>query len=77
MPVDDANSAEAADWIVVDARAEWRLPVHRAGLRLFAGVRNLLDEEYVGSVVVNAFGRRYYEPAPGRSIHVGIRAELD
>ena len=77
VPVDDANSAEAADWTVVDARAEWRLPVDGAGLRLFAGVRNLLDDEYVGSVVVNAFGGRYYEPAPGRSLHAGIRAELD
>jgi iron complex outermembrane receptor protein len=45
-----------------------------AGLRArpFAAVQNLLDRHYVGSVVVNAAGGRYYEPAPGRNVFVGV-----
>ena len=77
VPVDDANSAEAEDWTVVDARAEWRLlPADAPDLRLFGGIRNVFDAEYIGSVVVNAFGGRYYEPAPGRSVYLGVRAGL-
>lgn len=77
VPVDDANSAEADAWTVVDARAEWRVrPARAPEVRLFGGIRNLFGEEYVGSVVVNAFGGRYYEPAPGRGVYLGVRAGL-
>jgi len=27
---------------------------------------------YVGSVVINAAAGRYYEPAPGRSVYIGL-----
>ena len=37
------------------------------------GIANLLDEEYNSSVVVNAFGGRYFEPGPGRTVHAGLR----
>ncbi|MFP4623352.1 MAG: TonB-dependent receptor family protein, partial [Gemmatimonadota bacterium] len=40
------------------------------------GVENLLDEPYSASVIVNAFGGRYFEPAPGRVVYVGLRSEL-
>jgi iron complex outermembrane receptor protein len=36
-----------------------------------------LDAEYAGSVVVNAFGARYYEPAAGRHVLVGLTLSLD
>jgi iron complex outermembrane receptor protein len=35
-------------------------------------VQNLLDRRYVGSVVVNAAGGRFYEPAPERTLSVGV-----
>ena len=38
----------------------------------FAGITNVLDATYNASVVINAFGGRYYEPAPGRSLYAGI-----
>jgi iron complex outermembrane receptor protein len=41
-------------------------------VRPFLGVQNALDREYVGSVVINAAGGRYYEPAPGRNAYVGV-----
>ncbi len=39
----------------------------------FVGVLNLFDRRYAGSVVVNASGGRFYEPAPGRNLVVGLR----
>ena len=74
VPVDDANTADADAWTTIDARAQLRLLERAGGVWLFAGATNLLDEEYVGSVVVNAFGGRFYEPAPGRGLYVGLRA---
>lgn len=77
--VDDANTtADRTDgYVVAD------LLLGHAGLqagslliRPFAEVGNVFDTAYVGSVVVNAFGGRYYEPAPGRAISVGLEARF-
>jgi iron complex outermembrane recepter protein len=37
-----------------------------------AGVDNLLDRAYTTATAVNAFGRRYYEPGPGRTFYLRI-----
>ncbi len=70
--VDDANTAVNPSYRVVDLR----FSLDRTGsgwpLRLFAGVDNLFDERYNGSVVPNAFGRRFYEPAPGVELYGGV-----
>ena len=39
-------------------------------------VDNLFDRRIVGSVIVNEGNGRYYEPAPGRSMSLGLRLEL-
>ena len=36
-------------------------------LNLFAGINNLFDVRYFDNIRLNAFGGRYYEPAPGRN----------
>jgi iron complex outermembrane receptor protein len=41
-----------------------------------AGASNLFGVDYNSSVVVNAFGRRYYEPAPGRALHLSLRVSF-
>ena len=40
-------------------------------LQPFLSVHNATDATYASSLVVNAFGGRYYEPAPGRNVQVG------
>lgn len=73
MAVDDANTAASPAHAVTDVRAGL------VGLRLagataapFLGVTNLFDREYNASVVINAFGARYYEPGPGRAFYAGL-----
>lgn len=39
---------------------------------LYMGINNLLDKKYNGSIVPNAFGNRFFEPAPGRNYYGGI-----
>lgn len=74
--VDDANSARSAGFAVYNLRLggegigrfPWLSPV--------VSVQNLFDRRYVGSVAVNAAGTpataKYYEPAPERTIYVGL-----
>jgi iron complex outermembrane receptor protein len=76
-PVDDANSAHSPSYFVTDLRLGARgVPFGGATLEPVIGLSNLFDAEYNSSVVVNAFGRRYFEPAPGRAVHVGLRVAL-
>jgi iron complex outermembrane recepter protein len=74
MPVNDANDpgSDSPGYQLVDARAGLN-EARVLGLRLspFVGLTNLLDEEYNSSVAVNAFGGRYFEPGPGRSLYLG------
>jgi iron complex outermembrane recepter protein len=68
---DDANTASAPAATRVDVRAATSLRVGGAEVGPFVVLNNVLDEQYFGSVSVNAVGGRYYEPAPGRSIFIG------
>lgn len=73
IAVDDANSDRAGSYAVFNWRAgfDWRA----AGWQLgpFLRIDNVSDRRYVGSVIVNAAGGRYYEPAPRRSLVAGVR----
>ena len=42
-------------------------------VNVFGRVDNLLDKDYVGSVIVNDGNGRYFEPADGRNWSAGIR----
>ncbi|HEX6373727.1 MAG TPA: TonB-dependent receptor [Longimicrobium sp.] len=62
---------------LLDVRGGWEgARLGRIGLSPFAGVTNVTDRVYNTSVVVNAFGRRYYEPGPGRTVYAGVRLTL-
>jgi len=38
----------------------------------FVGFDNVFNRRYVGSVVINDAGGRYFEPAPGRNVCIGF-----
>ncbi len=38
----------------------------------FLGVNNLFDEDYNNNIRINAFGDRFFEPAPERNAYIGI-----
>ena len=39
---------------------------------IFSGVNNAFNQEYFDNIRINAFGKRYYEPAPKRNFYFGI-----
>ena len=70
----DLNDESADSYSVLGWRGGFEQRTGGWKLAEFARVDNLLDEEYVGSVIVNEANRRYYEPAPGRNYTLGFSA---
>lgn len=76
-PANDANDAHAPAYAVTDLRAGLgERSVGRLHASLHGGVQNLFDTRYSSSLSVNAFGRRYFEPAPMRTFYVGGELRL-
>jgi iron complex outermembrane receptor protein len=76
VPVDDENTEFAATFTVVNAVVGFEQ--RGAGWRVneYLRVDNVGDRSYVGSVIVNDGNSRFYEPAPGRNVLVGVQANL-
>ncbi|UCF20732.1 MAG: TonB-dependent receptor [Gemmatimonadota bacterium] len=71
--VDNANLDRDDGYAVIDLRLGYTVGLPRIEARAFVGVNNLLNTRYNSSVVVNATAGRYYEPAPGRNLYLGLR----
>ena len=73
VPANDANDATADSFTLVDLRfGATEIAAGNMRLSPFAGITNLTDVRYATSVVVNAFGGRYFEPGPDRGGYVGM-----
>ena len=70
--VNNANTAFNWAYTVVDLRFGYETTWGDTNVRPFLGLDNLFDERYNSSVITNGFGRRYYEPSPGREIYGGF-----
>jgi len=70
--VNDALNTRTLPWWTTNARVGWNGTVGSLRCGPFLGFDNVFNRSYVGSVVINASGGRYYEPAPGRNMYVGF-----
>ena len=68
----NANLVEVSSYIVANLRFNIDIPSGKWLFRTYAGINNLFDESYNNNIRINAFGGRYFEPAPGRHVYVGI-----
>jgi len=73
VTVNDAGTAKAAGYFLANVQAGYRWTFTSGALDGFVRVDNLLDQDYIGSVIVNEGNGRYYEPGPGRGVMVGAR----
>jgi iron complex outermembrane receptor protein len=74
--VNDANSEFASAYTVWNLRAGFEQRARRWRLTEFVRVDNVTDHRYIGSVIVSEGNGRFYEPAPERSLLVGMGAEF-
>ena len=68
----NANLVNVSSYNVANLRFNIDIPSGRWLFRTYAGINNLFDESYNNNIRINAFGGRYFEPAPGRHVYVGI-----
>ncbi|WP_372162253.1 TonB-dependent receptor family protein [Xanthomonas axonopodis pv. cyamopsidis] len=71
--VNDLATERAPGYALVNLEASRRWTTTQGALRAFARIDNVLDRQYVGSVIVNDGNGRYYEPGPDRTYTVGLQ----
>ena len=69
---DNANTTEVSAYSVANFRLAREFAAGRWRIRPYAGINNLFDQSYHGNIRINAFGGRYFEPAPERNFYVGV-----
>ncbi|HLV52744.1 MAG TPA: TonB-dependent receptor [Cryomorphaceae bacterium] len=73
MPLDDGNTVWSEEFHLLQVKGTWETAVSsKFRLRLFAGVDNVLNEKYSLGNDINAFGNRYFNPAPIRNFYAGL-----
>ncbi len=74
MPLNDANSVFSDPFHLVQLKITWNRRINQAlQVQLFAGVDNLLNEKYSLGNDINAFGNRFFNPAPERNYYGGVK----
>ena len=68
----NANSAEVPSYTVANIRLAWEFNPGQWLIRPYVGINNLFDETYNSNIRINAFGGRYFEPAPERNYYAGV-----
>ncbi|NDK56951.1 TonB-dependent receptor [Pontibacter fetidus] len=73
LPLNDENTVYADSYLVVGAKLGYRRTIaDKLELNIFAGVDNLTNQKYSLGNDLNAFGGRYYQPAPDRNYFGGL-----
>jgi len=73
IPLTDANTAYAAGYWTFGTRAGWRRTLlGHLETDIYAGIENALDRRYSLGNDLNAFGGRFFQPAPSRNYYGGI-----
>lgn len=70
---DNANTVATDSYTVANLRAGWTRFIDDWELSVFGGVNNVFDELYNSNVRINAFGGRFFEPAPDRNYYTGVQ----
>lgn len=77
LPLNDANTVYQDAYNLVNLRFGFAKTLGRWDLEVFAGLDNLLDESYSLGNDLNAFGGRFYQPAPTRNWYGGLKLGLN
>ena len=72
LVANNASTAEVSSYTVANFRMSHEFHTGPWLIRPYFGINNLLDERYNSNIRINAFGARYFEPAPGRNFYAGV-----
>ena len=72
----NANSVQVDSYTVANLRFGAEFEAGGTRLSPFVGINNLTDETYFSNIRINAFGGRFFEPAPDRNVYAGITIDF-
>jgi iron complex outermembrane receptor protein len=72
LVANNANTAEVSSYTVANLRLSHEVESGSWIIRPYFGINNVFDEDYNSNIRINAFGARYFEPAPGRNFYAGV-----
>ena len=77
VQANDENTFGARSYQLVDLRVGLEeTAVGGVVISPWVALMNAFNEDYTASVAVNAFGSRFFEPGPDRSLQIGVRARF-
>jgi len=76
LPLNDASSAYAPAYNLVQLKAGWECRTGRGRLGLFAGIDNLINQKYSLGDDLNAVGGRYFNAAAPRNYYAGMNVRF-
>ncbi|MBT8079977.1 MAG: TonB-dependent receptor [Gammaproteobacteria bacterium] len=68
----NSNATRVASHVVTNLRVGYEFSSGRWRVQPYIGINNLLEEEYNSNIRINAFGARFFEPAPERNYYAGV-----
>jgi len=71
LPLDDANDAFAKPYHLLQSKIGYQHALKNFEYNIFLMIDNLLNETYSLGNDINAYGGRFYNPAPRRNVTVG------
>ena len=71
--LNDSNSEKSEGYRISNLILGYDIQKNNWDLSLFTGINNLFNEGYSSNLRINAFGGRFYEPAPDRNFYLGFR----
>tara|TARA_B100001063_G_scaffold182561_1_gene171712 strand:+ start:4995 stop:6986 length:1992 start_codon:yes stop_codon:yes gene_type:complete len=72
----NSNSVEIKSFEKVRFQLQKTVQLAWGGLDFYGGINNLFNTTYYDNIRLNAFGGRFYEPAPGRNFYLGLSLNL-
>ena len=77
IPLNDANSVFSSAYHLLQLKTTWEHSSSTFGqIKWFGGIDNLLNQSYSLGNDINAFGERYFNPAPKRNYYIGVKIEI-
>lgn len=71
--LNDANTVQAKPYRLLQAKIGKHINLSKCTLEIYAGADNILNQLYSLGNDLNAFGGRYFNPAPERNYYAGVR----
>lgn len=68
----NANTVAVDSYTTSNVRLAYEWDRGKWMIRPYVGINNIFDKLYNSNVRINAFGGRYYEPAPEQNIYAGV-----